>query len=110
MSNLPKLNHQSTGAAALEHAPHCCSEHQCTAPYVIGAGAGGACGADGSGEDQSELHRCSTDNVATRIDQLLARCDRLTRGSDMRSTTFDARGAAHAQSVATRDQERSNGA
>ncbi len=45
MSSLPKLNHPCTSATALEQTHHCCPEHQCTAPYVIGAGATGGPGA-----------------------------------------------------------------
>lgn len=44
MPSLPNINHPCTRAIAPEQAHHCCPEHQCTAPYVIGAGAGGAPG------------------------------------------------------------------
>ena len=47
------------------------------------------------------------DNVASRIEALLARCDRIRLARDLdRPTTFDARGQAHAEQVAKQEAER----
>jgi hypothetical protein len=45
------------------------------------------------------------DTVASRIDQLLQRCDRIRRGSVIdRPVVFDAAGQRHAASIAAADQ------
>lgn len=46
------------------------------------------------------------ERVADRIEALLARCDRLRRGSDLRPVLFDERGEAHAAAVAKQEAER----
>jgi hypothetical protein len=44
-------------------------------------------------------------NVATKINDLLQRCDRIRRGSEItRPHLFDERGERHARQVAQRDQ------
>lgn len=49
------------------------------------------------------------DNVANRIEALLARCDRIRKGSDLaRPTRFDARGEQHAQRIAAADRQQEN--
>lgn len=45
------------------------------------------------------------ERVADRIQSLLARCDQLRRGSDMKSTYFDERGEREARRVAERDRQ-----
>lgn len=46
------------------------------------------------------------ETVASRIEALLARCDRIRLASDLdRPTRFDERGEAHARQVAQRDKE-----
>ena len=47
-------------------------------------------------------------SVADRIQSLLARCERLTRGSDLH-TTFDAKGQREAAAIANRDRENNRG-
>jgi hypothetical protein len=42
--------------------------------------------------------------VRDRIESLLARCDQLRRGSDLRHVTFDERGEREARAVAERDR------
>ncbi|QDT75578.1 hypothetical protein [Lacipirellula limnantheis] len=44
-------------------------------------------------------------NVAERIDQLLARCDKLKRASALRPTRFDDDGEAHARATARDDND-----
>ena len=46
------------------------------------------------------------DAVASRIEALLARCDRVRRGSEIdRPTRFDEQGQQHANQVAARDRQ-----
>ena len=44
--------------------------------------------------------------VRDRIESLLARCDAIKRGSDLKHTRFDARGQREAAEIARRDQEK----
>ncbi len=48
--------------------------------------------------------KTETDNVAAKLEQLLARCDRIRRGSEInRPVYFGAGGEQHAREVARRD-------
>lgn len=50
------------------------------------------------------------DTVASRIEALLAKCDRIRRGVDIdRPHMFDTAGEKHANHVAQRDQENNRG-
>ena len=44
------------------------------------------------------------DTVASRIEALLAKCDQLRRGSDLRHVVFDRDGEREARRIAERDQ------
>ena len=47
-----------------------------------------------------------SNGVASRVERLLARCDRIRRGTEIdRPTTFDRAGEAHAREIARKDPQ-----
>lgn len=58
-----------------------------------------------TGKDQVVSTAIEPINVASRIDQLLQRCDRIRRGSEIdRPVVFNHAGQRHAASIAAADQ------